>query len=58
MCIRDSTEQLLHERAVDGVAPDEAQARDTVERAAEFVESTGAVYLPTHDPGSAARLGA
>lgn len=51
------TEALLHERAVDGVAPDEELFRRTVERAATFVEDTGAAYLPTHDPGSAGRLG-
>jgi hypothetical protein len=43
---------------IDGVAPDDAAARDSVLRLRAFVEATRAVCLPTHDPGSAARLAA
>jgi glyoxylase-like metal-dependent hydrolase (beta-lactamase superfamily II) len=46
---------MLAER-VDGLAPNEAQARDTLARMHRYVERTGAVYLPTHDPSSEARL--
>jgi hypothetical protein len=35
------------------VAPDDAQAHESVARVCAFVQSTGAVCLPTHDPGSA-----
>ncbi len=43
---------------IDGVAPDDAQARESVARVRAFVQATGAVCLPTHDPGSAGRLAA
>jgi N-acyl homoserine lactone hydrolase len=49
---------LLMDGRIDGVAPDDAAARDSVLRLRAFVEATGAVCLPTHDPGSAARLAA
>jgi hypothetical protein len=41
---------------IDGVAPDDATARDTVLRLRSFVQETGAVCLPTHDPGAIRRL--
>jgi hypothetical protein len=40
------------------VAPDDAEAHESVARVRAFVQSTGAVCLPTHDPGSAGRLAA
>ena len=49
---------LLMDGRIDGVAPDDATARDTVLRLRSFVQDTGAVCLPTHDPGSARRLAA
>jgi glyoxylase-like metal-dependent hydrolase (beta-lactamase superfamily II) len=49
---------LMLDGKVDGVAPDEARARDTLARTREFVQRTGAVYLPTHDPHSVDRLAA
>jgi glyoxylase-like metal-dependent hydrolase (beta-lactamase superfamily II) len=50
------TEQLLIERAPDGVGPSEAQERDTHARILRFAQETPTVYLPTHDPESARRL--
>ena len=47
---------LMLDGKVDGVAPDEGQARETLARTREYVRSTGAVYVPTHDPASADRL--
>jgi N-acyl homoserine lactone hydrolase len=47
---------LLHAQRVDGLAPDDAVALETLGRLREYVRATGAVYLPTHDPGSVARL--
>jgi Metallo-beta-lactamase superfamily len=49
---------LLMDGRIDGVAPDDAAARDSVRRLRSFVQETGAVCLPTHDPGSAERLAA
>ena len=42
--------------AVDGIAPDEAAARRTLERIRTYVGATPTVYLPSHDPESATRL--
>jgi N-acyl homoserine lactone hydrolase len=47
---------LLMEGRIDGVAPDAAQARDTLARIRCFIADTGAVCMPTHDPDSARRL--
>ena len=52
------SEGLLREGAVDGVTSDPAGAAETVARVRAFVEERDAVFLPAHDPGSAARLGA
>lgn len=49
---------LLMDGRIDGVAPDDAQAHETVARVRSFVETTGAVCLPTHDPDSGRRLAA
>jgi N-acyl homoserine lactone hydrolase len=49
---------LLMDGRIDGVAPDDAAARDSVFRLRSFVQATGAVCLPTHDPDSARRLAA
>jgi glyoxylase-like metal-dependent hydrolase (beta-lactamase superfamily II) len=43
---------LIRKGALDGVAADENAATDSMAKA----RATGAVLLPTHDPGSAARL--
>ncbi len=50
------TEQLMLEKAIDGVAPDEKGARAALDRINELVRSRPVVYLPSHDPGSGDRL--
>jgi glyoxylase-like metal-dependent hydrolase (beta-lactamase superfamily II) len=50
------TQDLLLERAPDGVGPDEAQELDTHRRILQFAQATPTVYLPTHDPDAAQRL--
>jgi N-acyl homoserine lactone hydrolase len=50
------TEALMLAGAVDGVAPDPAQARETLERIGRFAREQRVVYLPAHDPGAAERL--
>jgi N-acyl homoserine lactone hydrolase len=47
---------LLLAQRVDGLAPDDAVALQTLGRLREYVQGTGAEYLPTHDPGSVTRL--
>ena len=49
---------LLMEGRIDGVAANEDQTRETVDRVRSFIEATGAVCLPTHDPDSSRRLAA
>jgi N-acyl homoserine lactone hydrolase len=50
------TEELMLAGAVDGVAPDPAQARETLERIGRFARDQRVVYLPAHDPAAAERL--
>lgn len=50
------TQDLMLRGAVDGVAPDPAKARETLERIRRFSEEEQVVYLPAHDPEAAARL--
>jgi glyoxylase-like metal-dependent hydrolase (beta-lactamase superfamily II) len=50
------TEDALLRGAVDGVGPDEATERLTHERIRAYAAETPTVYLPTHDPETAARL--
>jgi N-acyl homoserine lactone hydrolase len=50
------TEALMIEGAIDGVAPDERAARETLRRIRELARERPVVYLPTHDPHSADRL--
>jgi glyoxylase-like metal-dependent hydrolase (beta-lactamase superfamily II) len=52
------TEQLMLDQAVDGVAPDEAAAIETLGWIKRFVLETPTVYLPSHDPDAARRLAA
>ena len=49
---------LLMDGRIDGVAPNDAEAAASVARLRAFVERTGAVCLPTHDPDAARRLAA
>jgi glyoxylase-like metal-dependent hydrolase (beta-lactamase superfamily II) len=51
----DTLEQLLAKRA-DAVAPDPAVHRATLARILEHGAAHPTIYLPSHDPGSAARL--
>ena len=50
------TQELMLRGAVDGVAPDVAAARTTLERIRVYADRTPTVYLPSHDPDSARRL--
>lgn len=50
------TRKSMVEGKVDGVAPSEQVARKTLARIGQFAETHPTVYLPTHDPESAARL--
>ena len=50
------TQDALLRGAVDGVGPDEAAERLTHERIRAYAGETPTVYLPTHDPETAARL--
>lgn len=50
------TEALMVKGAIDGIAPDERQARDTLERIREFTRRREVVYLPAHDPQAFERL--
>jgi N-acyl homoserine lactone hydrolase len=52
------TEELMLERAVDGVCTDAAAAARTLERIAELASDRPTVYLPSHDPASEERLAA
>jgi len=50
------TEGLMLRGAVDGVSPDDAAAKGTLERIRRLAERSPTVYLPSHDPDSGARL--
>jgi N-acyl homoserine lactone hydrolase len=50
------TEDALVRGAVDGVGADEDAERLTHERIRTYAETTPTVYLPAHDPETAARL--
>jgi glyoxylase-like metal-dependent hydrolase (beta-lactamase superfamily II) len=52
------TQALMLEGAIDGVAPDERAARETLDRIREFTRQQPVVYLPSHDPGAGRRLDA
>jgi glyoxylase-like metal-dependent hydrolase (beta-lactamase superfamily II) len=52
------TEDALLRDVVDGVGPDEAAEHLTHERIRAYAAETPTVYLPTHDPATAARLAA
>jgi N-acyl homoserine lactone hydrolase len=51
-------EDLLLRGALDGVAPDEAAARRTLERIQALASERPTVYAVAHDPGTGARLAA
>ncbi len=50
------TEKLMLEQAIDGVSPDEQEARRTLQRIREYVSMVPTVYLPSHDPAAKERL--
>jgi glyoxylase-like metal-dependent hydrolase (beta-lactamase superfamily II) len=50
------TQELMLRGAVDGVSPDDTVAKRTLERLNAFVAERPTVYVPAHDPDSAARL--
>jgi glyoxylase-like metal-dependent hydrolase (beta-lactamase superfamily II) len=50
------TEALMLSLNVDGVAPNEGAARQTLTRLRQFAAQTPTVYLPSHDPDAARRL--
>lgn len=50
------TQELMLDRAVDGVADDEAEARRTLARIALYAQERPVIYLPSHDPESIWRL--
>ena len=52
------TEDAMLRGAVDGVGPDEDAERLTHQRIRAYAAATPTVYLPAHDPETAARLGA
>ena len=52
------TEDALLRGVVDGVGPDEAAEHLTHERIRAYAAETPTVYLPAHDPRTAARLAA
>jgi glyoxylase-like metal-dependent hydrolase (beta-lactamase superfamily II) len=52
------TQQLMVDDAVDGVTQDPAALRRTLGLIRELAASEPTVYLPSHDPDSAARLAA
>jgi N-acyl homoserine lactone hydrolase len=51
-------QDLMLRGAIDGVAPDEQAAAETLERIQAFVAERPTVYLVAHDPETAARLDA
>jgi N-acyl homoserine lactone hydrolase len=50
------SQQTLLDQAVDGVAPDERVALETLARLLELTRESPTVYLPSHDPDAPARL--
>jgi glyoxylase-like metal-dependent hydrolase (beta-lactamase superfamily II) len=50
------TEQALIGRKVDGISPNAQVALRTIDNILDFAKKYPLVYLPTHDPQSAARL--
>ncbi len=50
------TQALMLSGTIDGVSPDRAIARQTLERIHAFCSATPTVYLPSHDPETPDRL--
>jgi N-acyl homoserine lactone hydrolase len=49
-------QDLLLAGVIDGVSPDEAQARASMQRMVTYMATNPTVYLPSHDPDAARRL--
>ncbi len=49
------SEALMVDQAIDGVAPDERSAKETLRRIRELTRERPLVYLPSHDPDAAKR---
>jgi glyoxylase-like metal-dependent hydrolase (beta-lactamase superfamily II) len=52
------TEALMVDEAIDGVAPDERAARESLHRFRELARERPLVYLPSQHPDAATRLDA
>ena len=52
------TQELMLRGVVDGIAPDERAARETLKRIRGLAAELPTVYLPAHDPETPARLAA
>lgn len=50
------TQQLLLEKQIDGVSPDEDTARQTMQKILDYAEERPTIYLPSHDPEAVERL--
>jgi glyoxylase-like metal-dependent hydrolase (beta-lactamase superfamily II) len=50
------TQQLLLEKQIDGVSPDEDTARQSMQKILDYAEEHPTVYLPSHDPEAIERL--
>lgn len=50
------SEDILREQVVDGVAPDERVAQETLSRLLDLTRRRATVYLPSHDPAAVRRL--
>lgn len=50
------TEKMLLDQLIDGTAPDEQAARQTLKQILEYVRTVPTVYLPSHDPEARERL--
>ncbi len=50
------SEALLRARRVDGVSPDAGTSRGTLDGISRFAAAHPTIFLPSHDPESAARL--
>ena len=54
--LEEGPQELMVDQAIDGVAPDERAARETLHRIRDLAIERPLVYLPSHDPGAATRL--
>jgi glyoxylase-like metal-dependent hydrolase (beta-lactamase superfamily II) len=50
------TQQLLLQKQIDGVSPDEETARQSMQKILDYAKERPTVYLPSHDPKAVQRL--